>query len=132
MQGVVYKDLIAPGMEVHEVASPEVRESTDRSHFQNPNAQSSTVNASRGQLDSSQPTASHALAKADPNQKGHAQIDHGGDEVKDLGWHEDADDIPAPLVGGLPNEELWVLIRRFNKMMYHVKVRTDYHPIEGN
>ena len=114
MQGVVYKDLIAPGMEGHVVASPAATKAT--AEHPNPNAESSTYNASLGQLQSTQPTASHALAKADQNVKGHAQIDHGGDEVKDLGWHDDADDIPAPLVGGLPNDELWVLVRRFNKV----------------
>lgn len=29
--------------------------------------------------------------------------------------------MSSPLVGGLPNEELWTLVRRFNKQMYHVK-----------
>ncbi|PVH86051.1 hypothetical protein DL98DRAFT_650541 [Cadophora sp. DSE1049] len=67
------------------------------------------------------PTDSHALANAEHNEKGAAQIDHGHTEVKDLGWNDHPSDVPAPLVGGLPNEELWTLIRRFNKQMYHVK-----------
>ncbi|GIZ37584.1 hypothetical protein CKM354_000102700 [Cercospora kikuchii] len=70
------------------------------------------------------PTASHALAMAahdEPhNEKGAAQISHD-DEVKDLGWQDHVDKIPNPLVGGMLNEELWVLVRRFNKQMYHVK-----------
>jgi hypothetical protein len=65
------------------------------------------------------PSESHALANADHEQRGHAQI--AGDDVhdldiKDLGWHEEVHDVPQPLVGGLPNEELWTLVRRFNKV----------------
>ncbi|KAL2061795.1 hypothetical protein VTL71DRAFT_7173 [Oculimacula yallundae] len=68
------------------------------------------------------PTESHALANADHEEKGVAQINHGHiEEVRDLGWNDHPSDVPAPLVGGLPNEELWTLIRRFNKQMYHVK-----------
>ncbi|KAH9825556.1 sequestering of actin monomer [Teratosphaeria destructans] len=76
-----------------------------------------------------EPSASHALAVADHDEKGHAQTDHDA-EVKDLGWNEQADDIANPLVGGMKNSDLWVLIRRFNKQMYHVK---EYpYPVPGN
>lgn len=61
------------------------------------------------------PTMSHALAVAEHDEKGHAQESHGA-EVKDLGWNESEDAIPSPLVGGLSNDDLWVLIRRFNKV----------------
>lgn len=85
------------------------------------------------------PTESHALAVEaatgeDVDDRGYAQRPHemspkdavggpneGETEVKDLGWHKHEDAIPNPLVGRLPNEELWTLIRRFNKQMYHVK-----------
>jgi hypothetical protein len=62
------------------------------------------------------PTDSHELANADHEEKGAAQVDHGQTEVRDLGWNENLSDIPNPVVGGLPNEELWTLIRRFNKV----------------
>jgi len=76
-----------------------------------------------------EPTASHALAMADHEVKGVAQQNHD-DEVQDLGWNEPKNKIAAPLVGGLDNEELWVLVRRFNKQMYHVK---EYpYPVPGN
>lgn len=72
----------------------------------------------------SAPTESHALATADHDDKGIAQ-QHGqqnpDEEVKDLGWNEPPEKVPAPLVGGLRNEELWTLVRRFNKQTYHVK-----------
>ena len=70
------------------------------------------------------PTDSHALANADHDEKGAAQIDHGHTEVKDLGWNDHPSDVPAPLVGGLPNEELWTLIRRFNKVNSHTLKHT--------
>lgn len=82
------------------------------------------------------PTESHALANADHEVRGASQqnylaTDGEGeaeeDEVQNLGWFEHPNDIP-PLVGGLPNEELWTLIRRFNKQMYHVKATTDQPP----
>ncbi|KAH7314114.1 hypothetical protein BKA65DRAFT_600161 [Rhexocercosporidium sp. MPI-PUGE-AT-0058] len=71
------------------------------------------------------PTESHELANADHEEKGAAQINHGHTEVRDLGWNDHPSDVPAPLVGGLPNEELWTLIRRFNKQMYHVKALAE-------
>lgn len=64
-----------------------------------------------------EPTASHALAQESEHQyeKGLAQQDHGL-EVKNLGWNEPKDVVPSPLVGGMDNEELWLLVRRFNKV----------------
>ena len=94
------------------------------------------------------PTASHALAMADHDEKGLAQLGYEG-EVQDLGWNEPGEKIPAPLVGGLPNEELWILLRRFNKVnseaerlkkampanitqqMYHVK-EYPHFDVPGN
>jgi hypothetical protein len=61
------------------------------------------------------PTNSHELANADHEEKGAAQMDHGQTEVRDLGWNEESANVPQ-LVGGLPNDELWTLIRRFNKV----------------
>ncbi|MCJ1312668.1 hypothetical protein MMC25_006344 [Agyrium rufum] len=75
-------------------------------------------------------TDSHALANADHEYKGAAQVDHFETEVKDLGWNEHPKDVPTPLVGGLPNDELWLLVRRFNKQMYHVKA-LDEKPLGG-
>ena len=64
------------------------------------------------------PTESHALAmKAakNPELAGAAQMAHGA-EVVDLGWNEPEHSISSPLVGGLDNEDLWMLVRRFNKV----------------
>ncbi|KAK5662501.1 hypothetical protein OQA88_8413 [Cercophora sp. LCS_1] len=73
-------------------------------------------------------TLSHALATDDHDLKGHAQIDHEK-EVQDLGWNEKKEEIAAPLVGGMDNEELWMLVRRFDKQIYHLKATT--YPVPG-
>lgn len=61
------------------------------------------------------PTFSHALAAESEGHTGLAQQGHKGHEL-DLGWNEKKEDIAAPLVGGMDNEELWMLVRRFNKV----------------
>jgi hypothetical protein len=66
------------------------------------------------------PTESHALAleaatATDPIEAGAAQIQHA-EEVVDLGWNEPKEHVARPLVGGLSNEDLWLLVRRFNKV----------------
>lgn len=62
------------------------------------------------------PTLSHALAVDDHGEKGMAQQNYSSEDVADLGWHQTKDVIPQPLVGGMDNEELWLLVRRFNKV----------------
>lgn len=65
-----------------------------------------------------EPTLSHALAMQDDpeaEEKGTAQKEHD-EEVVDLGWGEPKEEVVEPLVGGLGNEELWMLVRRFNKV----------------
>ncbi|USP73747.1 hypothetical protein yc1106_01021 [Curvularia clavata] len=71
------------------------------------------------------PTDSHALAlegaRPPPTEeKGAAQVEHG-EEVVDLGWNEPKEHVAKPLVGGLDNEDVWMLIRRFNRQIYQVK-----------
>jgi hypothetical protein len=68
------------------------------------------------------PTLSHTLATQaahSPNEvmeeTGVAQQDHE-EEVVDLGWNEPASQIANPLIGGMKNEDLWLLVRRFNKV----------------
>jgi Protein of unknown function (DUF3292) len=60
-------------------------------------------------------TDSHDLAQADHDVKGAAQLAGRTAEVTDLGWRSPPKEIDT-LVGGLPNEELWVLVRRFNRV----------------
>ena len=70
------------------------------------------------------PTESHALAQTEQDEKGAAQIGHDEPGINDIGWHEDPTKV-ASLVGGLPNEELWTLLRRFNKVWSEETVRTS-------
>ncbi|KAF2687201.1 hypothetical protein K458DRAFT_429155 [Lentithecium fluviatile CBS 122367] len=76
------------------------------------------------------PTESHALAveaAKGPEERGAVQVGHA-EEVVNLGWNEPKEAIANPLVGGLNNEDLWILVRRFNKQMYHVKEIPDPPP----
>jgi hypothetical protein len=61
------------------------------------------------------PSESHALATENHELKGAAQEAGKEAHITDLGWQANAEGV-ATLVGGLPNEELWTLIRRFNKV----------------
>ena len=70
------------------------------------------------------PTESHALAHeaanaAHPDEKGAAQVDHQ-QEVVNLGWNEPKEHVENPLVYGLTNEDLWLLVRRFNKVRFPI------------
>ncbi|UNI15981.1 hypothetical protein JDV02_002462 [Purpureocillium takamizusanense] len=71
------------------------------------------------------PTASHALADESLNDEsvaqGASQVQHDDIEVRNLGWNDEAQRVPRPVVGGLTNEQLWTLIRRFDKQVFHVK-----------
>ncbi|KAI5777244.1 hypothetical protein EDC01DRAFT_719812 [Geopyxis carbonaria] len=75
------------------------------------------------------PTESHALATAVQEEAGtvqHASTSTAA--VTDLGWNEPPTAVPAPLVGGLGNEELWTLVRRFNKQVQHVRATPGAPP----
>ncbi|KAL7813593.1 hypothetical protein V8C44DRAFT_327209 [Trichoderma aethiopicum] len=73
------------------------------------------------------PTASHALAEesirtgGEAASKGASQLEHDEVEVKNIGWNQKAQAVPHPVVGGLRNEELWTLIRRFNQQIFDVR-----------
>ncbi|KAI0073255.1 hypothetical protein K474DRAFT_1666801 [Panus rudis PR-1116 ss-1] len=42
-------------------------------------------------------------------------------EVKDYGWNTSPSKIAAPLIHGVPNDDIYTLVRRFNKQIFHVK-----------
>ncbi|KAK8164943.1 hypothetical protein IWX90DRAFT_464831 [Phyllosticta citrichinensis] len=97
-------------------------------------AVSDPTKTDQAEILSDKPTLSHALAMDNhAAEKGLAQQafqrQHEKD-IMDLGWNESEDEIADPLVGGLENEELWLLVRRFNKQVYHVK--SSQHPVPGN
>src|SRR3984957_9277346 len=62
------------------------------------------------------PSESHALATENHELKGAAQEAGKEAYITDLGWQANVEGL-ATLVGGLPNEELWTLVRRFNKVL---------------
>ena len=95
-------------------SEPVTRTSTSNSSYIDTPTSSSNV--------SNAPSDSHALANAQHEEKGAVQKNQKEGEVRDMGWREQPTDV---LVGGLPNEELWTLVRRFNKQMYHVKATKD-------
>jgi hypothetical protein len=74
------------------------------------------------------PTASHALAEdheaptAETKMAAEQVSQQDEIEVKNLGWNREPDEEGPPrLVRGLRNEELWTLVRRFDKQIFHVK-----------
>ncbi|RDA85874.1 hypothetical protein CP532_4898 [Ophiocordyceps camponoti-leonardi (nom. inval.)] len=75
--------------------------------------------------DDEMPTASHALAdesiRSEPKEsKGVSQMEHDEVEVKNVGWNDDGW-VSQQVMGGMRNDELWTLIRRFNKFVFRVR-----------
>ncbi len=101
-----------PVMDTKETATTTSPSNSVASTMVTPTSSASASNA---------PSESHALAAGEHEEVGHVQKGHEEGEVRDMGWNDHPKDVPQPLVGGLPNEELWTLVRRFNKQMYHVK-----------
>ncbi|CAI7661051.1 unnamed protein product [Penicillium bialowiezense] len=71
------------------------------------------------------PTDSHVLSQVEQDEKGLAQKAGETAEITNIGWGEHADHVAEPLVAGLANEDLWMLIRRFDKQVYRVKAVPD-------
>jgi hypothetical protein len=113
-QGVVYRDLIDESVpETHLTLGADTTSTLHQ-------GTTSTLHESAATTLLDAPTESHALALkgakgVHPSEAGAAQIPHSK-EVVDLGWNEPKEHVVAPLVGGLSNEDLWLLVRRFNKV----------------
>jgi hypothetical protein len=60
---------------------------------------------------------SHDLAHWDYEATGEAQKQPRV-EVRDLGWHKSLADVPGRLIDGVSNENLFAMIRRFNKVRH--------------
>ncbi|KAJ5582433.1 hypothetical protein N7535_001053 [Penicillium sp. DV-2018c] len=71
------------------------------------------------------PTDSHVLSQVEQDEKGLSQQAGETTEITDLGWNEPHDFIAEPLVAGISNDDLWMLIRRFDKQVYRVKAVPD-------
>lgn len=61
-------------------------------------------------------TESHVLSRVEQDEKGLSQKAGHTAEITNIGWGESPDAIDEPLVAGLSNEDLWMLIRRFDKV----------------
>lgn len=62
------------------------------------------------------PTDSHVLSQVEPDEKGLSQQTGGTTAITDLGWTKPIEHIEERLVAHLSNEDLWMLIRRFDKV----------------
>lgn len=62
------------------------------------------------------PTDSHAISHVEPDEKGLVQKAGASQEVSDIGWEHGSGEIGERIVPGLLNEDLWMLIRRFDKV----------------
>ncbi|KPM35792.1 hypothetical protein AK830_g10778 [Neonectria ditissima] len=54
-------------------------------------------------------------------------LDHPQD-LTDSGWSKDKSRVLEPLVDGLSNQDIWLLVRRFNKRIFHLKEAPDHPP----
>lgn len=68
------------------------------------------------------PTQSHLLAAetTNPSKSNDCPTDENDDNVKNLGWNDDITHA-QPFIEPLHNEDIWLLVRRFNKQIFHVK-----------
>lgn len=69
------------------------------------------------------PTDSHVLSHVEPDEKGASQLGGDSTEIIDLGWTKPVEHIEEQLIAGLSNENLWMLIRRFDKVRFKTKKR---------
>jgi hypothetical protein len=63
------------------------------------------------------PTDSHVLSQVEQDEKGMIQKAGDTPDITDVGWNNLADNTEQ-LIAGLSNEDLWMLIRRFDKVFY--------------
>lgn len=77
----------------------------------------SSRNDEKAQVDDLGPTDSHVLSQVKPEEEDRGLAQKAGvtNDVSDIGWGE-SDKIEERIVTGLSNEDLWMLIRRFNKV----------------
>ncbi|KIP10066.1 hypothetical protein PHLGIDRAFT_22447 [Phlebiopsis gigantea 11061_1 CR5-6] len=69
--------------------------------------------------------ATTTVAAPDDETQGGSFVSTTDPEVKDFGWNSEPKAVPSPLVHGLSNDDLYTLVRRFNKQIFHVKAVDD-------
>ncbi len=97
-------------------ATPPAEEMPDSEFRQRVTAATKPVTATAQAPLGQNTTTSHQLATGagDHEVLGTAQKAGKEDRTTNLGWQANAVGVDT-LVGGLPNEDLWTLVRRFNK-----------------
>jgi len=73
-------------------------------------------------------STSHILATQKHDIGGAVQKAGKEDGITNLGWQANAKGVDT-LVGGLDNDDLWLLIRRFNKACSRPDLRSTTHPL---
>ena len=118
--GYVFKGSgLTPDDEISEEKALQKQESTPNSPSKPPAGSKVPASRTEGPL-SKNSSGSHALAVAEHEVTGAAQAAGHLDEFTDLGWKDRSRQDVENLVGSLPNEDLWTLIRRFNKVHAHL------------
>lgn len=115
-QGLVFKDLLPlPDADPteHEGTTTTLTDAPTESHALA--LEVSSVDGIPQTYADSRCLQSQAAKAVHPSEAGAAQVQHE-QEVVDLGWNEPKEAVAKPLVGGLSNEDLWLLVRRFNKV----------------
>ncbi|KAI1038315.1 hypothetical protein LB505_007857 [Fusarium chuoi] len=69
----------------------------------------------------------HEPLLLDAAEKGKEDIIANPAEVKDMGWDDDWMRPEDCTIDGIKNEDMWLLVRRFNKRVFHLKHAPD-HP----
>lgn len=70
-------------------------------------------------------TESHDLVQVEADEPGPLQTPVSNGKALDITWKSSSRTIDEDLVSGLSNEDVWMLIRRFNKQIYYVKAMSD-------
>ncbi|KAF5856404.1 hypothetical protein ETB97_007454 [Aspergillus alliaceus] len=65
-----------------------------------------------------------------PGENNSLQIINNNRKASDIKWKPSSTTIDEPLASNLTNEDLWMLIRRFNKQVHHVKAVQGHPPDE--
>jgi hypothetical protein len=101
----------APPAPAAATLEPETQTAQPANHIENVNNISSDAHS-----EDDAPTDSHALAHADLEVKGLVHKSPDTDATTDIGWTQQPQEFDEPIVGGISNDDLWMLIRRFNKV----------------
>lgn len=75
------------------------------------------INAT-SRIENQGPTNSHAISQAVSDEEGLVQKAGASQEVSDIGWEHGPGEIGEQIVPGLANDDLWMLLRRFDKVFH--------------